>query len=892
MIIHKLLLDKQRWTRKPDRDKGEIGKINNRIIYHPVEISIEELATNVTQPNGKSWTTAYLIPTPKKDKKGNTVTNEKQEIVLTRQNEGWKSQSLFALDFDNTKSSILITLDDILKRLEFYGLNCTFAYNTFSNSESLPKFRVVFQTKQVVTNLYERQRIVDALHRLFPEADNIKEPARIFFGGRELIYTNYSYFLDINLLTLAAKSEATSNSKNLSRDLTNLEKATQKDAREYSEICSAVCVYENESYYINKYSESHFYTQQHTSLQEISWQSLKHQVKIIKDLESGKWLTYSEYFGLVTNLIHIKGGTQKYKKWLELMRKNNESTEDWKTALSVKPRFFEVLLNLPSIVKKYGYRPAKLKNFSPYREDDKYNTLIQASKTSSIIRTQPYTTISLSKAERQFKQLFSNALKAKNNKVYVFKVATGLGKTRLIETLNSVVLAFPTHQLKEEVGESRMKVECEIIPELPTNIPEELKNRLNQLYKVGATTEASRIIKQEADNYEELKKYRHQFIRAIESTSTVLTTHDKALFIDFPHLNTIVFDEDPIHKLLSIGSITKKDLLTLKSNIIDKGDKNTITNLIKEIESSRTNCPLAMQPLVFNKYIDLSEEVINNSNDYEGKILDFFDSNFYAIDSHDTSIIHYIKKNKLPNKKVIILSATADRNFYEELVGNRLEFHDLSNVELKGIILQDSTYSFSRYSLKNSKCVEYALKQTKDYEAVITFAAYKSHFPNAVENMHIGNVLGYDGLKGKKIAIIGTPYHNHLMYALFAACLGVQYKASDFQMTDQTIERNGIQFNIKTYKNEGLRNIHLTLMEAELRQAIGRARLVREPGEVLLLSGLPLPEACISDEEKADKRQQFEINKAVANTESVPLLQLCLLDDESNVNEQSPVLSR
>lgn len=495
MLTHKLLLDTQKWTHKPNRDKGEIGEISDRIIYHPVDITIKELATKVTQPYGQSWTTAYLIPTPRKDKKGNIVKNEKQEIILTRQNEGWKSQSVFALDFDNTKNSIPITLDDVLKRLKFYGLNCTFAYNSFSNSESLPKFRVTFQTRQVFTDLYERDRIVGALHSLFPEADNIKEPSRMFFGGRELIYTNYSYFLDINLLTVAAKSEVTSNSKNLSRDLTNLEKATQKDAKEYLENCVACCVYENESYYINKYSESHFYTHDHTTLQEISWQHLKHKVKIIKDLESGKWLTYPEYFGLVTNLINIKGGTQKYKKWLELMRKNNQSTEDWETALSVKPRFFEVLLNLPSIVKKYGYRPAKLKKFSSHEEDWKYNTLIQAAKTSSIIRTQPYTTMPLSQAERQFKQLLINSLKAKNNKVYVFKVATALGKTTFIETLNSVVLAFPTHQLKEEVGESRMKIKCEIIPELPANIPEELKNSLNNLYKVGATTEASRIIK-------------------------------------------------------------------------------------------------------------------------------------------------------------------------------------------------------------------------------------------------------------------------------------------------------------------------------------------------------------------------------------------------------------
>lgn len=80
-------------------------------------------------------------------------------------------------------------------------------------------------------------------------------------------------------------------------------------------------------------------------------------------------------------------------------------------------------------------------------------------------------------------------------------------------------------------------------------------------------------------------------------------------------------------------------------------------------------------------------------------------------------------------------------------------------------------------------------------------------------------------------------------------------------------------------------------MEAELRQAIGRARLVREYGEVLLLSGLPLPEACVNDEERTENRQLFETNKALAaNTESVNLLEICLLDEELTDNEELSAL--
>jgi len=257
-----------------------------------------------------------------------------------------------------------------------------------------------------------------------------------------------------------------------------------------------------------------------------------------------------------------------------------------------------------------------------------------------------------------------------------------------------------------------------------------------------------------------------------------------------------------------------------------------------------------MDTIIFNDYKQVEEAIINHNNDYEGNLINFFNSNFYAVDSHNASVIYYINKNTLPeNKKIIILSATADETFYKRLFGERLEFYDLSNVELQGTLVQDTNYSFSRTSLNNDNCLEYALDKTKDYDAVVTFASYKNSFPNSVTNMHLGNVLGYDELKGKKVAVVGTPYHNHLMYALFAACLDLDYKTSDFQMSNQTIERNGIQFNLKTYAHKGLRNIHLSLMESELRQAVGRARLLRESeGKVLLLSKLPLPEACINEE--------------------------------------------
>ena len=802
MIKHKILLDKVKYSNKPD--KKEIGGINNRIIKNPVEITLEELSKLVTQPNGQTWMPGY--------------------IQGKRSNANWKYQSLFALDFDSG-----ITFLEVLTRLKEFGIDCNFAYTTFSNSDKFPKFRVIFQLNAVIIDKSIRDKIQLALMELFPEVDkSCKDASRIFFGGKEIIYKNYEYYLDLNTLLMGATTYATknTNTKHLSQKLNRINKKIG-DIQE--------CVKNGNHYKINIDNSRNHTKNKKTNkeLIKVDWETLKAKLKILNDFANGEWLYHKELFGLATNLIHIHGGTKFFKECLD---KNLNYTQD--------------KFNLPSIAKYYNYLPTKLENFSNYKEDWVYSTLLQAARVNEVIRINPYKTISLSTAEKEYNQLFQETVKQKNNKVTVFKVATGLGKTKSIEEIEKAVIACPTHQLKQEVSH-RMKINCKITPKLPENIPKNLKNKLDNLYKVGATTEANKVIKEASEHINELKLYRNQLINVFESSDTVLTTHDKALFVDFPHLETVIFDEDPISKLLSVGKININDLLKLKKHIKNKGDVITIEKFINELENGKTNCPLKMDTIIFNDYKQVEEAIINHNNDYEGNLINFFNSNFYAVDSHNASVIYYINKNTLPeNKKIIILSATADETFYKRLFGDRLEFYDLSNVELQGTLVQDTNYSFSRTSLNNDNCLEYALDKTKDYDAVVTFASYKNSFPNSVTNMHLGNVLGYDELKGKKVAVVGTPYHNHLMYALFAACLDLDYKTSDFQMSNQTIERNGIQFNLKTYAHKGLRNIHLSLMESELRQAVGRARLLRESeGKVLLLSKLPLPEACINEEE-------------------------------------------
>ena len=61
-------------------------------------------------------------------------------------------------------------------------------------------------------------------------------------------------------------------------------------------------------------------------------------------------------------------------------------------------------------------------------------------------------------------------------------------------------------------------------------------------------------------------------------------------------------------------------------------------------------------------------------------------------------------------------------------------------------------------------------------------------------------------------------------------------------MVKQEIFRNGFRFMFRTFENLSLQAIQFALIERELIQAVGRARLLRYDAKVYLFSNFPLPD--------------------------------------------------
>ncbi|AFY73473.1 hypothetical protein Syn7502_01388 [Synechococcus sp. PCC 7502] len=832
---HKLLLDKVEYSSKPK--DNEIGIITNRIIKCPVEITIQELAKAAA--SGQTWVSSLC--------------------KIKRNDASFISSSVLALDFDSG-----ITLDKVLERLKQHGLDCTFAYSTFSSKPELPKFRVVFQLGKVIDKLAERRNIQLAVMALFHEVDPApKAPSNLFFGGKSIIYPNYEYFLDLEndfiqtqLLEQQKKirkrisgaiekvASEVKNNKGISKALQNHDKEWEK----------------NDGLY-NKYIDSigNLPLSDTTQTQkQVDIDALTKKIHILDDLVKGKWLTYPDYFGLVTNLVPIKGGVKLYKESLDKMVEINQDKIEFKQALLEKPNFLNKLYFLPSVinyyVRNYDYHPTNLKNFSPYKNDWYYINLMIASQKKRPVRIHEYETISIREARQELKRIFDYVIQSTDNKVHVLKVATGLGKSELCTNLTNVVLAFPNHLLKAEMSE-RMKINHEITPN-QEELPTEIKKHLTYFYSIGAYSQAVKYLVEHSENNQQVKEYLEQIHDCYKYTETVLTTHQKSLFVPWKNHNTIIFDEDITTSLLPTGFIKIDELNELESKIKNAKDKKNLAEFIKNINNGKANTPKILD-LRFEDFRSIENELLNNKI-YTSNILQFLKSKIYVTDSQDKNTIHFISRLELPkDKKIIILSATANENIYRTLLGERLEFYDVSNVEPDGLIIQDTIYSLSRNSLKEENPLKYIVDILKPNQVpTITFRGFRDRLKalgvNVVEDIYFGKTTGFDKLKGQDIAVVGTPHVNSITIKLYCKLLnvGLALEEGDYKTRQQEVEHNGFRFLFKAYDNEYLRNLQFFFIESELMQAIGRARVNTKPCTVTVYSNYPLPEACINENEK------------------------------------------
>lgn len=563
----------------------------------------------------------------------------------------------------------------------------------------------------------------------------------------------------------------------------------------------------------------------------INWTVARSRVKILDSFLNGEWLFHDQLFGLATNMMNIKGGK---KKMLDTMEKFNAAGVTSYTQNN---------FNIFTYLKKVSYPAIPIHQFSTYADDLDLHDIVSATidQRGYIEITKPIDKIPLRDAVKIMNEKFQKAMNdIASDKIYLFALPTAIGKTEMLTDITATIAA-PTNGLKNEIKE-RMKVDSVIAPDSITFETQFLNNKVSYYYTVGLPKKAMAVIydvsneknrkKYPVEDVKRAKEYLAQLATSTNSTDTVLTTHTRALYTEFQH-DTIIFDEDPLKSLIEIQQFELTDLIKLmyKTYTISE-DLNAVIEQLENAEPGVVH-KTTVNSLNIESLVERLSTYTINSN-----LVGFFSSSFFYKNLYDLNTVHYVTKRPFPkNKKIIILSATLPVDLYKILYGEKVEVIDIRNVEQCGEVIQYTKRSCSRRELRR---YHESISEELGDLPVITFMHFRNNFKNSVPNMYFGNCEGYDTLKGKDLAVVGTPHRNNVVYFLTAAAMGEEISASDMEMKLQKIDYNGFKFKFNCYSHTALRNIQLSLIESDLIQAVGRARTLRHKAKVVVYSNFPL----------------------------------------------------
>jgi hypothetical protein len=733
--------------------------------------------------------------------------------------ESWIKQKLFFLDFDDGT-----TPEDVKARFNEFNITPNAFYYTFRHKPDAPRFRVILMLDDFIYNREVAKLIIDSLLIIFPDSDsNCKGLERIYLGGNpfwERVDTPINTIRLIEFISINLMSRDGNRTRNL---------------QEFGEKCQLLLVHirtgDNSPNTISFPDGKRPNKSDSKKIKNFDFDRCAERVKIFNDFMNNEWMYYQQLLGIATNLNHVVGG-------LKLMKEKMEETN--RLGISKYP---DNHFNLLKYVKYIDYYPMYLYNFSNYEDDYEYANLLTAERNArgEVKIFEKVETVSLIECEKRFNSEYERVTNSNNHKIYIFKVPTGIGKTEKIIKCKNVTIALPTHKLIEEVSLRPGIVEHVKSPQLPDFDTKWINSKIESFYAKGLNSEVRRLMnrivnKDELVTSDEDIAKANTYIQSLQLANntdlTVLTTHSRAIHHNYKH-ETIIFDEDPWQSIIQTGKVSVKEL---KSVLFSLTGHVGINKLMQDIENTQPG-----ECIQINLgHISIREILTQiNSNEVTGNIIAFINASKIIKDKSNPGILHYFNLNHLPDdKKVIIMSASPMSIIYERLYGNRVEIIDLGNVESIGSITQYTSKSYSRQSVKKSDLKE--IENLIAGKQLITFKATKEQLDPSSSNPYFGNTSGYDNLKGKDIAVLGTPHFNSLVYRLIAEALGIDTNTRDLDIQHQKVFWKGMKFMFAAINDEQVRDIQLMLIEAELIQAVGRGRTLRTDSNVDLFSNLPL----------------------------------------------------
>lgn len=752
------------------------------------ECTITEIAELVSSPNGYTFASAlHLGHTPLS---GN-----------------WISQQILVLDFDGG-----MTLQSILNKFNEYGLDPNIVYESYSSTPDNPRYRVLYILNSPVTDWKTIKLYNEVLEYLFPSADkSVFRKGGILYAGQRVVHLNENINSDYKWNSVVGPIICMFKKNHSHKTLNQLE-------------CNDVEA--SESNVPDKYKVA----LRILSNRHINFVILASRVQIFRDFINGGWLFHNQLFGIASALHWMKGGEKLYRMIIQQAIQNGVPYSDDK-------------IHIIEYVKKKEYYPQQLDVFSPYQEC--YKNLCTAVMSKSTytppLRISTPELLTVEECESKFSTAMQEILESDDTNIHIVCVPTGLGKTTYLQhNMRHGIIAFPTHRLKEEFANGLDCAYRMTMAEPAFKSPNVIRliNGAKDAQKYRTIQDIIELVASgELEALEEdvqlAKDYLNNNRNLLADGKLLLTTHAKIRYTRQLEAPVIVFDEDPISVYYPIGACSLSGFNNFLSSYHYVNILGRWIYALAQSESTgvRVTPKLSINPGVIRSYIT-----------QKGLPIDFLSlilSSCYYIDKENDKI-HFIVANSFPECKVVILSATPFVELYQRLCPGRVVVYDYSNVRHEGKVIQYPRYSMTRGDFTSERIDIILAQMNYANIPVITFQNQKSKFPISMQSdMHFYNLRGYNEYDGCEIAVIGTPHPPRQVILLYAALLGYGLDISlDFGKREVTYKY--FRFSISTYSDINLQRLHLQLIEFELIQAVGRARLLRQDSQVHLFGDFPL----------------------------------------------------
>jgi hypothetical protein len=807
--------------------------------------------------------------------------------ILNGEKQHFVSSQLIGIDFDTD----CMPLDDLIERLRKDEILPNFIYQTWSNSDEWKKYRGIWVLDEPIEDKQTYTTAVNLLIEYFGKSDKCKlkmlkgsvtkternieycsngrrgdrrewyrifntldgrkyfigqseiadtqckNHNRIFHGSRgDVVFDNHNSTINKDFLISVCIEAIKARDANQDHVARLLDRLGVPSGGKSNVLIRNIKTTQNPPLGTadNIHHECARWIEYKEYLKDIDLQELTSSCELFSD-SLIRELHHKETFGLISNLVFFPIDIQN--RHLKAVKDFDES-KNW--------------------AKTYQYITAPMNcwNFCPFAETCNPDTKLVDKTFSSPSVTDNQISFVLNKKTRfeqtinglsQSRKILQHTIqdiltnKRHKGKIHIVNAQCGLGKTEAYlqsindELLDNVTVAMPTHKLKKEILDRNQNgilhsINPRIVtPEMP-NVPD--REIISQLYSIGAYKAANKML----SDYSEGKKYLAEKAKPIRGLA--FTTHEKILttYTSNPY---IIIDEDIFFSLLSVKSLSLTDINNFNVYFKSRFDFIPHDNAIHQKD-----------------LIDV-EEFLDSYADFcklynpESNVLEFLSkANFYT--QHfsystgtptSTQQLLYIVKRDLPeNKTIIILSATANRKFYEILYGKEnIVFHSMPRLPYTATIEHHSKHSFSKSSMAKHKLIIEEL--TKGLIPVLTYKSYSISINHNIKFPvpYIGNLEGYDTLNDKEFIILGKAILPTESVRLISRVLYGLPDTNKFDKQKQTIKYAGKKkTKYFTYTNPEYREVDLWFTYATLTQAIGRIRPLSSNRKLTIYNDFPI----------------------------------------------------